>query len=177
MFSFRPRSSSLRRPAGSRLGISKVAFGLFVAGLVAATWCASAFAKTSGSSMPNKDSASQPQTGSRQLIQPQGTLVFEPNAGQDQSDANYIVRSESYLARLNRRSVSLVFSQAAKVDARNRRGTEKSDLTLEFRGALANVEPAGEQPLQGCIDYFPTGNPADWMTNIPTFRRVHYRSL
>ena len=127
--------------------------------------------------MPNKDSASQPQTGSRQLIQPQGTLVFEPNAGQDQSDANYIVRSESYLARLNRRSVSLVFSQAAKVDARNRRGTEKSDLTLEFRGALANVEPAGEQPLQGCIDYFPTGNPADWMTNIPTFRRVHYRSL
>jgi len=32
----------------------------------------------------------------------------------------------------------------------------------------------GEQPLAGRNDYFPTGNPADWKTNIPTYGRVQY---
>jgi len=71
--------------------------------------------------------------------------------------------------RLNAHRVSLLFPRATKAGGPVERKTIESELNLTFKGARSGVALNGEQPLSGRNDYFPTGNPADWKTNIPTF--------
>jgi hypothetical protein len=103
-------------------------------------------------------------------------LAFEPNEGQDRSDASFIAHSADYLARMGRQRVSLLFAQK-RAEGSAAKGAATSQLNLAFLRARGNVAVTGAQKLPGRVDYFPTGNPADWKTNISTFGRVEYREL
>jgi hypothetical protein len=168
----------LSRLVAFRLGNSTLAAAFFLVLIAPATASLPAFADGPGPSKPEKGASAQRTTSiSHEVTERRAALAFEPNAGQDSSDAKFIARSGGYLARLNAHRASLIFPQATKAGDPVAQKTNDSELNLTFKGARAGVVLTGEQPLAGRNDYFPTGNPADWKTNIPTYGRVQYRSL
>ncbi len=91
-------------------------------------------------------------------------LHFERNMGQAGSDVRYVARGQGY-------SVELRDSAAS--------------LTLREKGATVNMRPLGAspsrptaaEPLRGKTNYLLGQDRSRWITDVPTYGRVLYRSV
>jgi hypothetical protein len=94
-------------------------------------------------------------------------LSFEPNRGQADSGARFIARTAGYDLRLEPAAAAFQF------------GPDKSSASIRMDLANANREAliTGNSMLAGQADYFPSGDKSAWITNIPTYSRVHYQSI
>jgi hypothetical protein len=85
-------------------------------------------------------------------------LAFEVNAGQGDTDANFIARGRGYSV--------LLFPTGARLL------TGRSAVRLKFAGADPTATLQPEQPLSTRVNYFLGSDPGKWRTGIPTFSRV-----
>jgi hypothetical protein len=95
-------------------------------------------------------------------------LSFEPNRGQAAPSAKFVSRGMGYKLLLEQNGARFQFNskdQASRV------------LKMEFAGASAKAATTGEAQLPGKADYFPTGNPKTWITDVPTYSRVRYADM
>ena len=92
-------------------------------------------------------------------------LSFERNEGQSDEAVKFLSRGKGYTLFLT--PSEAVFSL---------RNSEKkaSVLRMNLVGADANAQLAGEQELQGKVNYMIGNDRSKWRTGIPTFRKVHY---
>ncbi len=104
----------------------------------------------------------------RQANSAEVQLHFERNDGQAASAYSFIARGQGYNLLLASDRASLLMG-AGKGDAR-------SDMTMRLIGARS-VKPIGQTQLPGRANYLTGRNPSDWVTNVPTFARVAYRSV
>lgn len=95
-------------------------------------------------------------------------LRFERNDGQT-------AREVAYLSR-GRGSTLFLTSTEAVLSLRDGKGRDAKTAVLRLRLAGANADPriAGEEPLQGTMNYFAGNDRSRWRTAIPTYRRVRY---
>ncbi len=95
-------------------------------------------------------------------------LAFEFNDGQSDARYQYLARGAGYSVYLADREAVLDFRDAA--------GSSIGVLRSVLQGASpAIVEPL--DPLPGRVNYFRGADPARWITNIPTFRRVRHANV
>lgn len=93
---------------------------------------------------------------------------FEPNRGQfADASAAYVSRLSGYVVALDASGASFYSYDGIRV----RR------LRLQLRGANPGSVPGGEDVLLGKVNYLAGDNPAQSLTGIPTFGRVHARDV
>jgi hypothetical protein len=95
-------------------------------------------------------------------------MRFERNDGQTDREVAYLVRG--------RGSTLFLTSTEAVLSLRDRTGPDAKTAVLRLRLAGANASPAiaGEEPLQGKMNYFSGNDRSRWRTAVPTYRRVRY---
>lgn len=95
-------------------------------------------------------------------------LSFEPNVGQVNAGVLYVARGSGYSLGLSADRVAIV----TRADSRGRATT----VNMRFVGATPRLKHEPAEPLAGKVNYL-VGNSSRWHTDIPTFRRVHYRNI
>jgi hypothetical protein len=96
-------------------------------------------------------------------------LWFEPNLGQTPDDVDFLARAPGYSLFIggDRAVVGL--------------GTGPDGDTGSIRMRLVGADPATPalpaEPLPARAHYFTGADPADWVTDVPTFGRVEYRNV
>ena len=95
-------------------------------------------------------------------------LSFEPNRGQGDPGSRFTAKGHGYRLQLDPTGARFQFMER-----------DKTPNTLQMRLENANkkAEIAGESPLPGKSNYFPTNDPKTWITNVPMFSRVRYSSV
>ncbi len=101
-------------------------------------------------------------------------LSFEPNVGDSNPEVKFLSRGQGYSLFLTaHRAVLQVRTQSPKASA-----------PPEFRAVSLEVLDANPQPqilasdrLPGVSNYLLGSNPAQWLTGVPHFARVHYRGI
>lgn len=98
-------------------------------------------------------------------------LRFERNDGQTSSEVAYLSRG--------RGSTLFLTSTEAVLSLRDRKGrhAKTAVLRLQMIGASADPRIAGEEPLQGKMNYFAGNDRSRWRTAVPTYRRVRYHDV
>ncbi len=95
-------------------------------------------------------------------------LSFEPNLGQSDPSARFIAKSPGYTLHLEPAGVSFQL---------NGRDKASVSLRMDLENANRQAQITGESPLPGKANYIPTNNPRTWVTDVPTYSRVHYSSV
>jgi uncharacterized protein (TIGR03437 family) len=95
---------------------------------------------------------------------PGGAVRFERNVGQ--ADSGY-----QFLAHVRNQSVLLSSSEAV-FQLRGSKQAQGRIVHASLEGAQSGMEPKGEQPLTGRVNYLIGRDPKNWHTDIPTFGRV-----
>jgi hypothetical protein len=98
-------------------------------------------------------------------------LSFEPNRGQASSDILFLARLKDAPLLLRRGGISLPLTRLGAAS------TSSSSVDMQFVGANASAQIAGEQRLPGTTSYFIGNDPSLWHANIPTYGAVVYRDL
>jgi hypothetical protein len=95
-------------------------------------------------------------------------LRFERNDGQTAREVAYLSRGHG--------STLFLTSTEAVLSLRDRKGRDAKTAVMRLRMVGANADPviAGEEPLQGKMNYFAANDRSQWRTGVPTFRRVRY---
>jgi len=95
-------------------------------------------------------------------------LRFERNDGQTAREVAYLSRSQG--------STLFLTPTGAVLSLRGGKGRDAKTAVLRLRMAGANANPliAGEEPLQGKMNYFVGNDRSQWRTDIPAYRRVRY---
>ena len=88
-------------------------------------------------------------------------LRFERNDGQTDCEVAYLSRGRGSTLFLTRTEAVLSLRNAAV-------------LRLRMIGANADPIIAGEEQLQGTMNFFIGNDPTQWRTGVPTYRRVRY---
>lgn len=96
----------------------------------------------------------------------QDTLVFEPNFGQADSQADYIARTGSALLGLRATEFSLFTRGAGAASA----------LRVRFLGAQ-DVRSEPSERLGGTINDYRGSDAKDWHLNIPIYARIRYHNV
>ncbi|MGF1584141.1 MAG: SBBP repeat-containing protein [Bacteroidales bacterium] len=115
-------------------------------------------------------------------------LHFEPNLGQTNGPAHFISRGRGYNLSLS--------SSGAAISMRNQvnSGSNQEDaglardpstlpeasyytIYLQFEGSNPDPVSSGAGELPGKTNYFTGNDPANWITNIPTYARVEYKDV
>lgn len=126
-------------------------------------------------SMKTRQTGTQPgkaaelQAASSRLSFASTPLSFEPNLGQADANARFISRGAGYSLQLQSSGASFEFNGRDK--------SPSATVRMDLAGANRNAVIAGETMLLGKSDYFPTGDPKTWVTNVPTYSRVHYEDI
>jgi hypothetical protein len=102
-------------------------------------------------------------------------LAFEPNLGQDNSNARFISSGQGYVLRLEPDKASIAFLNQP-------RGTSVSTsvsptITLELLASNINALLVAQEKEQVTQSFFPSGSPKSWITNIPSYGRVNYKEV
>lgn len=95
-------------------------------------------------------------------------LYFEANLGQAAARFDFLARGDGYALSLAPHKAAFDFPSLAESDPR---------LRLRFAGANHQVEARGDDPLRGVVNYYLGADPAQWMTNVPTFGRVAFQEV
>lgn len=102
---------------------------------------------------------------------PYGTLPlsFERNRGQSAAEVEYLSRGRNYTLFLTGTEAVLSLRQPA----------QRKSAVLRMRMVGANTGPvmAGEELLQGKINYLLGNDRSRWRTGVPTYRRVRYSDV
>jgi hypothetical protein len=95
-------------------------------------------------------------------------LRFERNDGQTDREVAYLSRGQGSTLFLTRTEAVVA------VRDRQGRGAKTAVLRLLMVGANGDPVIAGEEPLQGKMNYFIGNDRSRWQTGVPTYRRVRY---
>jgi hypothetical protein len=142
------------------------------------------FAQEKSSRLPPNSSTSLGATGNASY----GTLppTFEANQGQAAPLVKFLFRGRGYTAFLT--SGSMVLSlrptnvvsipQATNVPNASTAALA-STTTMQFRltGVARSPAGVGEDQKIGKVNYFIGNDPTKWLTNVPTYARVRYKSV
>jgi uncharacterized repeat protein (TIGR01451 family) len=90
-------------------------------------------------------------------------LAFEANHGQADSFVKFMAREAGAEMFLTSNGATLQFAQAG--------------LTFRFKGANSSPKITGADQLNERRNFLLGNNPANWQTDVPTFRRVVYDEL
>ncbi|MGH7308335.1 MAG: SBBP repeat-containing protein [Candidatus Rokuibacteriota bacterium] len=90
-------------------------------------------------------------------------MVFEANHGQTDPGVKFLSRGPGF---------TLFVTESETVMADRRTGQV---VRLRLRGARQMIPVVGLEPLPGRSHYYRGRNPANWLTNVPTYGRVAYR--
>lgn len=112
--------------------------------------------------------------GSPKLTLPQAPLAFEPNLGQDASDASYISFGPGYEVRLGASRAEFVLSGAKKTGAG---AATAQSLGLRFLGSDPHALVRPLEDLPGTHSYLPASDPTRWVTAVPMYGRVEYSRI
>ncbi len=93
-------------------------------------------------------------------------LHFERNAGQVAGEYRYIARGQGYSIGLTDREAAITLKGAS----------ENGAVRMRVVGGSA-VQPVGQGQLSGRANYLRGADPKAWITNVPTFQRIVYRSI
>jgi hypothetical protein len=102
-------------------------------------------------------------------------LTFEPNLGQDPSNARFISYGRGYELRLDPDKASVVLSRQARGHSPATPGDAAISLQLLAANPLAAMLP--QEKVQGEHSYFPNSDPKSWITHVPQFGRVTYQGV
>jgi hypothetical protein len=114
-------------------------------------------------------------------------LHFEANRGQTHEDVRFLARGPGYTFYLTAGEAVLVLARPnpdAKRDSRSAperlskqpQGTP-AVLRMSLVGAASKPLVQGLEELPGKANYFIDNDPSKWRTNVPTYAKVHYRSV
>jgi hypothetical protein len=95
-------------------------------------------------------------------------LSFEPNMGQSDSADRFVARSHAYNLKLQSTAATFQFYDKNK---------HTDSVKMDLENASHSAKITGESLLPGKADYFPKGDPSTWVTNVPTYSRVHYKDI
>jgi hypothetical protein len=143
--------------------------------------------------LPSVQPAAVAQTPQRATMQ-QGTqatanysklpLIFEANQGQTGASVKFISRGQGYTAFLTAGGIALALrpNQPLAVQQTSHVALSRSQLsntTLQFKllGAARNPAVVGENQQPGLVNYFIGKDPTKWLTKVPTYARVRYKSV
>lgn len=128
-------------------------------------------------------------------------LAFEANKGQTDRNVRFVARGSGYTVFLTSGQMALGLRPSARTSngATNASRTAASTRSLNAAtnfdlpatdrtagskvifmnlvGANRNPEVIGEDLQPGKVNYFIGNNPEKWRTNIPIYRRVHYKNI
>jgi hypothetical protein len=102
-------------------------------------------------------------------------LIFEPNRGQAGPDVSFLSRGNGYMVFLQSDKTVLVLSPAAN-SGNNREPRQPAIVTLELLQSN-RVSPKGTDPLPGKSNYFIGKQFANWITGIPQYGKVRFKSI
>ncbi len=106
-------------------------------------------------------------------------LGFEVNAGQVDSQVDFVSRGRGYAVFLTPGTAVLSMSSAA-FDSTNDETSEPADaavLSVQLAGANVTDAAAGLDLLTGKSNYFVGSDPSQWFTNIDVYGRVKYANV
>jgi len=106
-------------------------------------------------------------------------LTFEANKGQIAAPVDFLSRNKGYTAFLSAGNLTLSLKSDIIPDRTGTTALQGRSRTVQVRlvGAAKNVVAEGENPQPGKINYFFGNNPANWLTNVPTFAAVRYKNV
>jgi hypothetical protein len=112
-------------------------------------------------------------------------LTFEANQGQTGAKIKFLSRGQGYTAFLTAGGMALSLrpnqmvpiQQTGNIPTSNQ--AQPSNTTLQFKlvGAAQNPAVIGENQQPGAVNYFIGKDPTKWLTNVPTYARVRYKSV
>ncbi|MBM3810210.1 MAG: hypothetical protein FJW20_01115 [Acidimicrobiia bacterium] len=104
-------------------------------------------------------------------LPPTGTppVVFETNLGQVDGSYQFVARAREYTVMLN--------SGAMEFALTDRAGETQGRVRASLKNYSGAAEPSAEEPLPGHVNYFIGNDAARWVTDVPTFSQVRYRSV
>ena len=120
-------------------------------------------------------STSQPQRVKRAVSFAHPSLTFEPNRGQDHSNAHFISYGQRYVLRLEPDEASLTFLKQSR--GNHLPNSDAFTLGLKFLGSNLHAAMIPEEKAQGEHSYFPSGDPKSWITSVPNYNRVNYKGV
>jgi hypothetical protein len=91
---------------------------------------------------------------------------FEPNRGQDESDARFVARRDGWQTSILRDGARFRFTQSPR-----------SGVTQRIRGADPDALVQGVEALPGRSNYFLGADPSKWLTRVPHFGGVRIRRV
>jgi len=94
-------------------------------------------------------------------------LSFEPNRGQSDAGTRFVGKSHDYTVQLDVAGARFQFAGKSAKE-------KPTTLRMDFENANRHAAITAESPLLGKANYFPTGDPKTWVTNVPTYSSVHY---
>jgi hypothetical protein len=104
-------------------------------------------------------------------------LSFEANAGQLDKRVQFTSRGAGYNLFLTSNEAVMSLRQTSTTKNPARPFSTNSILRMKLLGANEDARVAGDEQLNGTINYFNGNDPAKWRTNVPTFARVKYTEV
>jgi hypothetical protein len=102
-------------------------------------------------------------------------LAFEPNLGQSNGQAKFLAHGDGYSLFLNSSEVLLALRESAK--SKQTEHARADVLRMQLVGANDAAAFSAIDELPGKSNYLVGKNPADWHTNVPTYRKVAERGI
>jgi Beta-propeller repeat/Abnormal spindle-like microcephaly-assoc'd, ASPM-SPD-2-Hydin len=112
-------------------------------------------------------------------------LTFEANQGQTGAKVKFLSRGKGYTAFLTAGGITLSLrpnqplsnQQTGNVAASNQSQPLNTTLQFKLMGAAQNLAVIGEGQQPGVVNYFIGKDPTKWLTKVPTYARVRYKSV
>lgn len=101
-------------------------------------------------------------------------LSFEPNKGQTEQSIKFLSRGPGYDLFLSANEAVLTLRKPQHPDTK---AVEGSVLRLKMIGANSAPQVEGHDELPGKVNYFTGSDPEKWLRNIPTYRKVYFKSV
>jgi hypothetical protein len=116
-------------------------------------------------------------------------LSFEENRGQANVSVDFVARGPGYAVALS--STEAIFalqkadngvgngdaSRLRKISNSSIRPAQSTVLRMNLVGANSAARAAGQNELEGRVNYFIGNDPAKWRSEVPTFGRVRYAEV
>jgi hypothetical protein len=111
-------------------------------------------------------------------------MSFEPNEGQAGTSVKFLARGSGYNVFLTSTEAVLAISKTAKgrwssesAERAESANARSAVVLMRLDGANPASEVMGIDELEGKTNYFLGNDPEQWRTNIPTYKKVRYRSV
>jgi len=104
------------------------------------------------------------------LGDPTAALAFEWNLGQAPKHRDFVANAAGGL------SIQLSSTEALIELPQSSRGT-RHRVTARLAGAHTKAVPEPLDPLDGRVNYLLGSDPKQWITDVPTYRRIQYRNV